>query len=262
MSRIRSPGYPGISLPQAIVLAAKLFEKNRHNPIDREAAVKDMGYNTLTGQTTKLLSDLGHFGLVERAGKGGVRVASITARILHPHNPQEKTEALQEAAYTPSLFAEIKDQWPDGYVSENSLRAYLIRRGFASSALQSALKAYADTYALLQQEDATESHRQAAVAGESSTASTGHYETKGADAQMSISRPIALPAPARSGVELMAGERVVFVDEAGASQYLKLVAAGDIDAGSLEALEDFVKRQRRRLSAASATQSTQDDTAA
>ena len=34
---------------------------------------------------------------------------------------------------------------------------------------------------------------------------------------------------------MMAGERVVFSEEGDASQYLKLVANGDIDAGMLEA---------------------------
>ena len=43
------------------------------------------------------------------------------------------------------------------------------------------------------------------------------------------------------------GERVVFTEEGGAARYLKLIACGDIDADMLEALEDFIKRQKRRL---------------
>jgi hypothetical protein len=43
------------------------------------------------------------------------------------------------------------------------------------------------------------------------------------------------------------GERVVFTEEGQPSQYLKLIASGPIDDELLEALEDFVKRQRRRL---------------
>ncbi len=48
----------------------------------------------------------------------------------------------------------------------------------------------------------------------------------------------------------MEGERVVFAEETGAAQYLKLVASGDLDDSLLEALEDYIKRQRRRLEAA------------
>ena len=45
----------------------------------------------------------------------------------------------------------------------------------------------------------------------------------------------------------MAGERIVFTEEGKPSQYPKLIASGDVDDGLLEALEDFVKRQRKRL---------------
>ena len=249
MARLRSPGYPSIPLEEAVDIVDKIFSKNRHNAIDREAAVKDMGYSGLTGQSSKMLSDLSHYGLIEKVGKGGLRVSETSARILHSHNPQEKIEALQEAAYHPSLFADIKAQWPDGHASENALRAYLIRNGFAGVALPHILKAYGETYRLLQEHNATESHRQATDRGQES-----RPQSEGMQAGRQLV-PVQQPekpqspqsSPARSGGELMSGERVVFVDEAGASQYLKVIASGDIDAGSLDALKDFIKRQEKRL---------------
>jgi len=48
-------------------------------------------------------------------------------------------------------------------------------------------------------------------------------------------------------VKLMAGERVVFTEENSPANYLKLVASGDVDGTMLEALEDYVKRQKKRL---------------
>ena len=48
----------------------------------------------------------------------------------------------------------------------------------------------------------------------------------------------------------MNGERIVFVDESGPGRYLKLIANGEPDETMLEALEDYVKRQKKRLSAA------------
>jgi hypothetical protein len=57
-----------------------------------------------------------------------------------------------------------------------------------------------------------------------------------------------VPAESPSiGVKIMSGERVVFVEESGPDQYLKLVAAGQMDETLLEALEDYVKRQKKRL---------------
>lgn len=45
----------------------------------------------------------------------------------------------------------------------------------------------------------------------------------------------------------MAGERIVFTEETNPQNYLKLVASGEVDGTMLEALEDYVKRQKKRL---------------
>ncbi len=45
----------------------------------------------------------------------------------------------------------------------------------------------------------------------------------------------------------MSGERIVFVEESGPAQYLKLIANGELDETMLEALEDYIKRQKKRL---------------
>jgi len=45
----------------------------------------------------------------------------------------------------------------------------------------------------------------------------------------------------------MEGERVVFTEETNPQNYLKLIASGEVDETMLEALEDYVKRQKKRL---------------
>jgi len=52
------------------------------------------------------------------------------------------------------------------------------------------------------------------------------------------------PAAPRK-VNLMAGERIVFTEESNPQNYLKLVASGEVDETMLEALEDYVKRQKK-----------------
>jgi len=251
MTRIRSPGYPGIPLSKAIDIVGRLHSKVRTNILDREAAVKDMGYSGLTGQSAKILSDLSHFNLVEKAGKGGVRVTELAARVLHPHNTAERVAALQEAAYSPELFAQFKANWPDGFVTENVLRTWLMRSGFSSVSIHPIIRSYMETYAFLQQENAIESYD-----GPNHMALN---PAERANADVGIQLPAIRPepihtveAPLSSGVRTMSGERVVFVEESGPDQYLKLVAAGQMDESLLEALEDFVKRQKKRLQSQSA----------
>ena len=45
----------------------------------------------------------------------------------------------------------------------------------------------------------------------------------------------------------MEGERVVFTEETNPQNYLKLIASGEVDETMLDALEDYVKRQKKRL---------------
>jgi hypothetical protein len=45
----------------------------------------------------------------------------------------------------------------------------------------------------------------------------------------------------------MEGERVVFTEENDPQTYVKLIASGVVDDTLLKALEDYVKRQRKRL---------------
>jgi hypothetical protein len=46
---------------------------------------------------------------------------------------------------------------------------------------------------------------------------------------------------------LMDGERVVFTEGTNPQNYLKSVASGEVDETMLEAHEDYVKRQKKRL---------------
>jgi hypothetical protein len=238
MVQSRSPGYPSISLGEAIDFVAKLHAANRTNPTEREAAAKDLGYSGLTGTSAKALADLAHYGLVEKAGKGGVRVAQRAVDILYPASPEGKAKALSDAAFSPQLFANLKAHFHDGSPSENSLRAYLIRQGFANTAIPHVVKSYTDTNRLAQYEGASESHSHGPDDGPDSVPDSDAGPV-GAVARV----PTAVP----SGVRIMENERVVFSEENSGTQYLKLVASGDLDESLLEALEDYIKRQKKRL---------------
>ena len=102
-----------------------------------------------------------------------------------------------------------------------------------------------ETYGFLQQEDAIESY--------DGPNQIDLNPSQRADADAGIQLPAirseapVVEAPLSGGVRIMSGERVVFVEESGPDQYLKLVAAGQMDESLLEALEDFVRRQKKRL---------------
>lgn len=156
MSRTRSPGYPNFSLREAVKRAERIFSADRRNEIDRENAAKHMGYSGISGAADKALATMMHFGLLERSGKGEVRISQAALDILHPASDAQRKQTLYDAAYRPQLFATLRSRFPDG-ASESTLKSFLVRENFLERAIGPALSAYEDTCSFLKQEGAFES---------------------------------------------------------------------------------------------------------
>ncbi|WP_148043729.1 hypothetical protein [Paracoccus methylarcula] len=156
---IRSPSYPSMSLEDAIEAAGKIEAQYRGSPVDREDAAKLLGYSGLSGPANKALAALASFGLVERAGKGMMRVTSRARSILHPDSSADRARELREAALEPKLFREIKDRFEDIQVPPmDGVLTYLNREGFNPSAVSPAAKAFVTTMQFIQSLGESESH--------------------------------------------------------------------------------------------------------
>lgn len=149
MARIRSPNYPQIGLPAAIERVRLIYKVERQNRMERDVAVKVMGFGGYNGASAAILSAILKYGLLERPADGVLRVSDLAVRILVPHEEAEKLEALNEAAFNPPLFKELSERWPDARPSDHSLRSYLTRRGFADNALEGVMNAYEETLSLV-----------------------------------------------------------------------------------------------------------------
>jgi hypothetical protein len=152
---MRSPNYPGIPLKHAIDLTDKIFRADRTNAIDREVAAEHMGYSGLTGRTLKLLGALSQFGLLDKVGKGKVRVSPTAVSILHGID-DEKHQALLSAATSPVLFKRIRDAFDQP--SEKTITSFLMKEGFTDVAVGPVLKSYSETNSFLAASGVTESY--------------------------------------------------------------------------------------------------------
>lgn len=148
MARVRSPNYPQFSLPEAISRVGEVFQKERQHPAPKAVMVAHLGYSSLNGASIGALSALLKYGLLDREGDD-YRVSDRTVAILHPHNPQEKNDALVAAAKAPALFAEVLENFKGVLPSDENLRAYLIRRGFSESAIGPVIVTLRDTLAFI-----------------------------------------------------------------------------------------------------------------
>jgi len=250
MSRIRSPAHPDVSLERAVELVRPLHERVRSNPVDREVAVKEMGYSGMTGASGKMLANLIHYGLIAKAGKGMVRVTGIAIDILHPKTTEDRRRALHQAGMTPGFFQRIRAEFTDGLPSETWLRSFMMREGFSGAAIEPAMSSYLDTSRFLQQENAYESHGAPLPLPVDSSSIDDVDEDD--NMETAADRDARTPPPRREGAAKKdsakdLAERTVFTEEGAPGQYLTLKVAGEVTDDMLEALEDYVKRQRKRL---------------
>lgn len=255
MTRMRSPSYPSVSLMEAIDFTKKIFDKSRTNAVDREAAAKDMGYSGITGRSLKVLAALIQYDLIEKAGKGGVRVTQTFKDISHGLTDEVKKNALLKAGTSPTLYQDLLERFPDGPPSENALRSYLIQQDFANVAIGPAVSSFQETYRSLQDANVFDSH--GPDDREDAESEVQGDEVGGRSPSPS---PSPTPTPAQhGGYQVMEGERVVFSEEIGAANYLKLVANGEMNADLLDALQDFIKRVKKRLGVPAQTADEAED---
>lgn len=156
---VKSPSYPSVSLENALESVGKIEQDYRTTPADRADAAKLIGYSSLSGPANKALAALASYGLVERAGKGMMRVTPLARAILHPNSDGERTDAVIQAATTPSLFKDIMEHF-DGLAvpPESGVVNFLNRAGFNPTAVPSAAKAFLATARMIEQLEVSESH--------------------------------------------------------------------------------------------------------
>jgi hypothetical protein len=243
MSRQRSPSYPAISIDQAIDFVSRIHKSCRANVIDRETAAREMGYNGLTGRSMKVLSDLIQFNLLEKEGKGNVKVSQLGVDVLHGIDPDDRQQAKLEAALSPQLFRDIHERFPDGIPSETAIRSFLIQQDFMDTAIGPAINAFLETIRAV--EDIRENEERQQLVEDAGPIPSGGTIYTSSDR---ISLLPSLPISGHSSFSMVGDlERVVFSEETGTNQHLKLIVAGDMSLDLLEALEDFIKRQKKRL---------------
>jgi hypothetical protein len=240
--RVRSPNYPALSLPDALDKVQALYKAQHTHAAPREVVAKNIGYSGLNGASATAISALHKYGLLEKMGDE-VKVSDRALRILHPHSPAEKSAAIRDAAGDPALFAELAERFPGAMPNDELLRNYLLRKGFAQSAVSSVILAYRDTSEFAAREGAP--YDSASDQGAAPVPSTQIAPT-----------PHTLAAPPPDFITLKTGVKVAVSDnerlvarydlEDGA--YVQIVATSDVPTEeALDWVEILITNKRREL---------------
>lgn len=231
MARPRSPGYPNMPLPEALTRVGKVFDADRRNPIDREVVAKHIGYSGLSGAADQAISALMHYDLLERVGKGEVRVSQLAVDILHPDEPAQMRQALYRAATSPTLFKTLKERFPDNRFSDSALRSFLIRLGFVDRAVDPVIRAYSDTCRYLEQAGATESGGEVDQTEPESVGSDEHAPAPGTP-----QKPPTAPPAKNQEMNLMAEERILTTGLLSKDANFRLIVNGRVGVKEIDML--------------------------
>lgn len=206
------------------------------------------GFKPKSSGARETRAALRYFGLISVEGEGESRKVKLTdtaLRILldEREDQSEKLTLIRDLALRPSIHKKLRENFPEGIKSDASTEHYLIfEEGYnkqAAAELVTQFKATAD-YAGIFKPDMV------------SVKSVEDEPDEVDEEDPSVDEDVAEKTRNRvSGaghrVKMMEGERVVFTEETNPQNYLKLIASGDVDESMIEALEDFVKRQKKRL---------------
>ena len=145
----RSPNYPAQTLREAIDTIRRVYAAQHTYPQDREVVAQNLGYKGLNGASLTVIGTLKRYGLLEMEGEQ-VKVSDDAVAILElPEDHPDRIDALQRAAYTTTLFADIRETYGDKLPSDVVLRHDLIKRKFLPKAADEVIRIYRDNLELV-----------------------------------------------------------------------------------------------------------------
>ena len=248
ITRDRSPAYPIIPLGTTLERLAE-FDTHFKRSAARAEKIGDAWGIKAKAYADRIAAALRYFGLLEyqKTGAGRSIVVSDLARnYLRAQQEKTKQEIVEAVAFKPKQIAIFWNKWGlDRPADAACLDQLMMEGGFSDAGARDFLKVY----------DATIAYAKPSPDAKVMVHQVGDGEEEPDPlAEVTIIPPAGVvrnppPPPPTGKVKVMDGERVAFTEEGQPGQYLKLIASGDVDDSMLEALEDFVKRQRKRLAA-------------
>lgn len=136
--RKKSPRAPSISLDEALERVGRAYDKEGLHPAPTDVVAQHIGYKGANGGAAlAALASLRYYGLIERPRDGVLAVAKNYEAFRFSPNRDLKRSFLLSFLRTPSLFAELIDQYVNGFPSDATLKYELIQRGFLPAAATS-----------------------------------------------------------------------------------------------------------------------------
>lgn len=142
MAKVRSPNYPNIPLSVALEAVRPAFKKENRNKMSRSVLAGHLGYTSLNGRALGKLGAIRAYGLIEGSGEE-LRISDDAIMALNaPDGSPDRQTALARMASKPTLFQELRKDFPDDLPSIENVRYSLVKRGFTDTAAGKAAQSF------------------------------------------------------------------------------------------------------------------------
>ena len=128
--RVRSPNYPGIDLEEALERARVLHRYEDRNTAPINVVLGHWGYKANSGPGLVVVAAMKKFGLATDEGSGDkrkVKLSDAALRIIldERDDPSDRLKALQDAALSPTIHAELWQKYGGSLPSDQTLKYHL-----------------------------------------------------------------------------------------------------------------------------------------
>jgi hypothetical protein len=219
MAKVRSPNYPNIPLGAALEAIRPAFRQENRNKMARSVLARHLGYTSLNGRALGKIGAVRAYGLIEGSGDE-LRISddAVTALMAPVDSPQRRA-ALATMAVRPTLFQELRKDFPDTLPSLENLRFSLVQRGYTERAAEKAAQSFLASMQL-------------------ATGVPGDYTPPEDEDETADGQDDPPPPPPRKDrtVRLMAGERELTSGLLSKDARFKLIVEGKIGVKEIERL--------------------------
>jgi hypothetical protein len=227
-SRDRSPSFPFISLKAALERLVSFQEYFGYHPAPVSKIGLAWGLKEEGSRADQTLAALRAYGLLQYVGMGLLRQVALTDQgraYLEADQDSVKKQIIRQFALRPKIIRKFWTVWGAGRPPDQVVFDQLcLQHEFSSSGAVKFLQVYDDTIVF---------------------AGLCSYVLRENNDQVDVD-PSSL-SPSQERVQLVEGERILFTEEVGSQQYVKVIARGEMNENLLDALQDYVRRQKKRI---------------
>jgi hypothetical protein len=224
MAKVRSPNYPNVPLGGALEAIRTAYKSENRNKMSRSVLARHLGYTSLNGRALGKIGAVRAYGLIDGSGDE-LRISddAVTA-LMAPEGAPERALALTRLAQRPTLFQELRKDFPDTLPSVHNLKFALIKRGFTADAAEKAAKNYLSTMSL--------------VAGVPDSYNPPDEEEEAPEDRPEVPSYVGRtpPPPTQEKAKLMSGERELVTGALSKEAGFRLIVTGAVGEKEIDRL--------------------------